>query len=166
MIQNDSSSTSRRDSLELQDMLTNPSLWPPLASPASTAKEEDGDSTSDNWVDKVMVNKHENTRKDQQHPPTSYLRGPTKIHPEQNLNKLTTTNNKGNQEQLQRIRSELVGSTDDSDATSDCSETDSVLQSSIPKITSVPNGLVSKSKKQQQLRPSKSTEFRSAALSL
>ena len=175
LVQNDSSSTSRRESLEIQEMLANPSLWPPLSSPASSAKEDDRDSASGDWIDKVIVNKHDNLRKDQNSSASrevgngqlpeklnqSYIRGPTKIHPEQNLNKLTT-NKKGNQDyDQQRIRSE-VGSNDDSDheaATSDCSETDSVWQSNIPKITNVPNGLASKSKK-QQLRTAKSTEFR------
>ena len=156
-------------------MLTNPSLWPPLGRLASSAKEDDRDSASGKWVDKVMVNKHDNIRKDPNPSASrevgsgqlpekfnqSYIRGPTKIYPEQNLNKLTT-NKKGNQDSdQQQIRSE-VGSTDGSDheaATSDCSETDSVWQSNIPKITNVPNGLASKSKK-QQLRTAKSTEFR------
>ncbi|XVF05987.1 hypothetical protein REPUB_Repub06bG0009200 [Reevesia pubescens] len=180
--ENDSSSTSRRESLELQEMLANPSLWPPLgSSPASSAKEDDRDSVSGDWVEKVMVKKHDNITKDQnpsanrevgngQLPEKfyqSYIRGSTEIHPEQNLNKLST-NKKGNQDyHQQRTRSE-VGSTDDSDhdvATSDCSETDSGWQSNIPKITNVPNGLTSKSKK-QQVRTAKNTEFRSSIQSL
>ncbi|XWS64476.1 hypothetical protein CRYUN_Cryun05aG0007200 [Craigia yunnanensis] len=179
--ENESSSTSRRDSLEIQEMLTNPSLWPPLGGPASSANEDDRDSASGDWVDKVMVNKHDNIRKDQ-NPSTSrevgngqlpeklnqsYIRGPTKIYPEQNLNKLTT-NRKGNQDYDQQLIRSEVGSTDGSDheaATSDCSETDSVWQSNIPKIINVPNGLASKPKK-QQLRTAKSTEFRSSIPSL
>ncbi|KAK6242988.1 hypothetical protein QUC31_009397 [Theobroma cacao] len=179
--ENDSSSTSRRDSLEIQEMLANPSLWPPLSSPAVTVKDDDRDSVPGDWVDKVMVKRHSNMSKDRNPSASreagnrqlpdkfnqSYIRGPTKIYPEQNLNKFTT-NRKGNQDyDLQRTRSE-VGSTDDSDleaATSDCSENDSVWQSNIPKITSGPNGLASKPKK-QQLRTVKSTEFRSSIPSL
>ncbi|XP_021282528.1 kinesin-like protein KIN-14G [Herrania umbratica] len=179
--ENDSSSTSRRDSLEIQEMLANPSLWPPLGSPAVSVKDDDRDSVPGDWVDKVMVKKHNNMSKDRNPSASreagnrqlpdkfnqSYLRGPTKIYPEQNLNKFTT-NRKGNRDyDLQRTRSE-VGSTDDSDleaATSDCSENDSVWQSNVPKITNGPNGLASKPKK-QQLRTVKSTEFRSSIPSL
>ncbi|XWS57460.1 hypothetical protein CRYUN_Cryun09bG0175800 [Craigia yunnanensis] len=102
--ENDSSSASRRDSLEIQEMLANPSLWPPLGGPASSAKENDRDSASGEWVDKVIVNKHYNIRKDPNPSASrevgngqlpekfnqSYIRSPTKIYPEQNLNKLTT----------------------------------------------------------------------------
>ncbi|XVF31437.1 hypothetical protein REPUB_Repub16aG0145900 [Reevesia pubescens] len=180
--ENDSSSTSRRESLELQEMLAYPSLWPPLSC-ASSVKDDHRDLASSDWVDKVMVNKHDNLRKDQNPSASkeagngqlseklyqSYLHGPTKIHPEQNLNKFSTNKNGNQDNDQQRIRSE-VGSTDDSSdheaATSDCSDqTDSVWQSNIPKITNVPNGLISKSKK-QQLRTAKSTESRSLIPSL
>lgn len=92
-----------------------------------------------------------NLRKDQNSFPIReignqcYIRGPTKIHPEQNL---TTNYNR------QRIQS----GSEHEIATSDCSETDSVWQSNIPKINNA--RLVSKPKRQQQLRTVKSTEFR------
>ncbi|XWS58129.1 hypothetical protein CRYUN_Cryun08bG0008000 [Craigia yunnanensis] len=179
--ENDSSSTYRRESLEILEMLANPSLWPPLSGPASSAKEDNRDSASGDWIDEVIVNKHDNLRKDQNSSASrevgngqlpekfcrSYIRRPTKIYPEQNLNKLTTSKKSNQDYDEQRIRSE-VGSTDDSDheaATSDCSETDSVWLSNIPKITNASNGLASKSKK-QQLRTAKSTEFRSSIPSL
>ncbi|OMO96697.1 hypothetical protein CCACVL1_04826 [Corchorus capsularis] len=166
--ENESSSTSRRDSLEIQEMLANPSLWPPLGSPALSVKEDDKDSVPGDWVDKVMVNKQEkldnNTSKNQNPSPASkevskevingqlpgkfyqtYIRTPTKVHPESNLTKPTAIK-KGNQD-------------DDSDATSDCSESE-VWQSSTPKTT---NGA---KPKKQQLRTVKSTETRSSIPSL
>ncbi|KAE8675424.1 Kinesin-4 [Hibiscus syriacus] len=137
--ENESSTTSRRGSLEIQDMLSNPSLWPPL------------EVVKSNEDDKTMVNKQDN------------------------LNKLSA-NKKGNQENdQQRVRSE-VGSTDDSSSidatTSDCSETDSVsLSNTIPKTTTASNGMALKPKRQQQSRlPSpaktKTTEVKSAIPSL
>ncbi|XVF57555.1 hypothetical protein PTKIN_Ptkin06aG0215200 [Pterospermum kingtungense] len=186
--ENDSSSTSRRESLEIQEMLANPSLWPPLSSPASSVKSNDRDSTPGDWIDKVLVNRpvnnnnNNNLRKNQNSSASSrvvgngqlpqkfnqnYIKGPTKVHPEQNL----STNKRGNlvDYDQQRVRSEF-GSTDGSEhevATSDCSETDSVWHNSnIPKISNNA-GLVSKPKKQpQQLRTVKSTEFRSSIPSL
>ncbi|OMP11461.1 hypothetical protein COLO4_03805 [Corchorus olitorius] len=165
--ENESSSTSRRDSLEIQEMLANPSLWPPLGSPALSVKEDDKDSVPGDWVDKVMVNKPEkldNTSKNQNPSPASkevskevingqlpgkfyqtYIRAPTKVHPESNLTKPTAIK-KGNQD-------------DDSDATSDCSEPE-VWQSNTPKAT---NGA---KPKKQQLRTVKSTETRSSIPSL
>ncbi|MBA0619062.1 hypothetical protein Godav_028305, partial [Gossypium davidsonii] len=167
--ENESSTTSRRDSLEIQEMLANPSLWPPLGKPASSAKEDNKDSASGRWNETLMVNK--NDKKDPIPAAGNARWNPTKVYPEQNLNKLTANKNtKGNQEHdQQRIRPE-IGSTDDSSDLDECSEIDSVWQSSIPKVTNnnSPNGLASKPKKQQynHVAKPKSTDFKSAIPSL
>ncbi|XP_012434225.1 kinesin-like protein KIN-14G isoform X4 [Gossypium raimondii] len=167
--ENESSTTSRRDSLEIQEMLANPSLWPPLGKPASSAKEDNKDSASGRWNETLMVNK--NDKKDPIPAAGNARWNPTKVYPEQNLNKLTANKNtKGNQDHdQQRIRLE-IGSTDDSSDLDECSEIDSVWQSSIPKVTNnnSPNGLASKPKKQQynHVAKPKSTDFKSAIPSL
>ncbi|MBA0716465.1 hypothetical protein Golax_015293, partial [Gossypium laxum] len=167
--ENESSTTSRRDSLEIQEMLANPSLWPPLGKPASSAKEDNKDSASGRWNETLMVNK--NDKKDPIPAAGNARWNPTKVYPEQNLNKLTANKNKkGNQDHdQQRIRPE-IGSTDDSSDLDECSEIDSVWQSSIPKVTNnnSPNGLASKPKKQQynHVAKPKSTDFKSAIPSL
>ncbi|TYH46316.1 hypothetical protein ES332_D11G327700v1 [Gossypium tomentosum] len=167
--ENESSTTSRRDSLEIQEMLANPSLWPPLGKPASSAKEDNKDSASGRWNETLMVNK--NDKKDPIPAAGNARWNPTKVYPEQNLNKLTANKNtKGNQDHdQQRIRPE-IGSTDDSSDLDECSEIDSVWQSSIPKVTNnnSPNGLTSKPKKQQynHVAKPKSTDFKSAIPSL
>ncbi|KAB2005948.1 hypothetical protein ES319_D11G307300v1 [Gossypium barbadense] len=167
--ENESSTTSRRDSLEIQEMLANPSLWPPLGKPASSAKEDNKDSASGRWNETLMVNK--NDKKDPIPAAGNARWNPTKVYPEQNLNKLTANKNtKGNQDHdQQRIRPE-IGSTDDSSDLDECSEIDSVWQSSIPKVTNnnSPNGLTSKPKKQQynHVAKPKSTDFKSASPSL
>ncbi|GMI79364.1 KINESIN-LIKE PROTEIN IN ARABIDOPSIS THALIANA D, kinesin 4 [Hibiscus trionum] len=163
--ENESSTTSRRGSLEIQEMLSNPSLWPPLAAVRS------GTSTKED--DKLMVNKQD--KKDQNAAAGNGGWSPNKVCSEQNLNKVTT-NKRGNKENdQQRARSE-IGATDDSSnidaATSDCSETESISQSSsISRSTSVPNVSALKPKKQQQSRlPSpaktKNTDSKSAMSSL
>lgn len=162
MIQNDPSTTSKKDSLEIQEILANPSLWPPLGKPASSAKEDNKDSASGKWNDTLMVSK--NDKKDPIPAAGNARWNPTKVYPEQNLNKLTANKNtKGNQDHdQQRIRPEIV-STDDSSDLDECSENDSVWESSIPKITNnSPNGLASKPKKQQHsfVAKPKNTEFK------
>ncbi|XP_038999257.1 kinesin-like protein KIN-14G [Hibiscus syriacus] len=176
----------RRDSLETREMLTNPSHWPPIGSlnDSSVSRDEDRDSeASGDWVDKIMVNKLDNIKKDKnpsakpskgvsngkkltQKPHQSQLPEPTKIHPEQNLNK-STTNKKGNQDyDLQRTRSE-VSCNEESDretVISDFLETDS-FSSGIPKISGIPTLLASKPKKQQP-KPAKTTEIRTSIPSL
>ncbi|KAL4379847.1 hypothetical protein GQ457_02G036700 [Hibiscus cannabinus] len=151
--ENESTTTSRRVSLEIQEMLSNPSLWPPLAVVRSAASTKEDD--------KLTVNRQD--KKDQNVPAWS----PTKVYPEQNL-KRVTTNKRGNKENdQQRVRSE-VGVTDDSSnidaAASDCSETESVSQSS--GISKTSNGSALKPKKQQSRLPSpaktKNTESKSA----
>ncbi|GMJ11762.1 KINESIN-LIKE PROTEIN IN ARABIDOPSIS THALIANA D, kinesin 4 [Hibiscus trionum] len=177
------SSASRRDSLETP----NPSHWPPLGSPnaSSVSRDDDRDSeASGDWEDKVMVNKQDNIKKDKNpsarpskgvsngkklpdKPYQSQIPDPTKIHTEQSFNKSTTIK-KGNQDyDLQRTRSE-VSYNDDSDhetVTSDCLETDS-FSSGIPKISSSPNMLAFKPKKQQPKPAAKATEIRSSIPSL
>ncbi|KAK8689363.1 hypothetical protein V6N13_088084 [Hibiscus sabdariffa] len=143
---NESLTSSRRGSLELQEMLANPSLWPPLEVVRSA-----GSAKADV---KPVVNKQD--KKDRNAAVGNVRRSPTKVYPEQNLKK-PTANKKGNQENdQQRVRSEVASTDDSSDidaVTSDCSETDSVCQSSIPKTKNGSNGLAPKPKKQQQSRP-------------
>ncbi|KHG19036.1 Kinesin-4 -like protein [Gossypium arboreum] len=163
--ENESSTTSRRDSLEIQEMLANPSLWPPLGKPASSAKEDNKDSASGRWNETLMVNK--NDKKDPIPAAGNARWNPTKVYPEQNLNKLTANKNtKGNQDHHQQ----RFGSTDDSSDLDECLEIDSVWQSSIPKVTNnnSPNGLASKPKKQQynHVAKPKNTDFKSAIPSL
>ncbi|MBA0873316.1 hypothetical protein Goshw_000764 [Gossypium schwendimanii] len=166
----ESSSTSRRDSLESRETLVNPSHWQPLGSPLSSSftNEDDRDSeASGDWVDKVMVNKHDNmsTRPGKEVSNgqklsdkfyQSYIPDPTKIYPEHSLNKMTT-NKKGNRD--------FDDDSDRESVTSDCSESDSV-SSSIPKIMSSPNMFASKQKKPQPKTTAKSTEIRSSIPSL
>ncbi|KAE8725521.1 Kinesin-4 [Hibiscus syriacus] len=153
------SPTSSNKSPEIQEMLADPSLWPPLTAsrPVRSAKQN------------VKLKFNKQSQKDRKAAVGNGRWNPTKVYPEQNLNKLTA-NKKGNQENdQQRVWSE-VASTDGSDidtATSDCSKTDSVWQSSIPKINNGPNGLALKPKKQQEHRPpnpatTKNTESKSA----
>ncbi|KAE8684084.1 Kinesin-4 [Hibiscus syriacus] len=133
------SPTSSNKSSEIQEMLADPSLWPPLTAARQVRTVGNG-----RW-------------------------NPTKVYPEQNLNKLTA-NKKGNQENgQQRVRPEVAptdGSSDIDAATSDRSETNSVWQSGIPKINNGPKGLELKPKKQQHRPPSpattKNTESKSA----
>ncbi|KAL1145606.1 hypothetical protein V6Z11_A11G310200 [Gossypium hirsutum] len=140
--ENESSTTSRRDSLEIQEMLANPSLWPPLGKPASSAKEDNKDSASGRWNETLMVNK--NDKKDPIPAAGNARWNPTK----------------GNQDHHQQ----RFGSTDDSSDLDECLEIDSVWQSSIPKVTNnnSPNGLASKPKKQQynHVAKPKNTDFK------
>ncbi|KAK8712471.1 hypothetical protein V6N13_147711 [Hibiscus sabdariffa] len=161
---NESLTSSRRGSLELQEMLANPSLWPPLEVVRSA-----GSAKADV---KPVVNKQD--KKDRNAAVGNVRRSPTKVYPEQNLKK-PTSNKKGNQENdQQRVRSEVASTDDSSDidaVTSDFSETESICQSSITKTKNGSNGLALKPRKQQQSRPpspanSKSTESKSTIPSM
>ncbi|GLT90185.1 hypothetical protein SLE2022_081310 [Rubroshorea leprosula] len=168
--ENDSSSTSRRHSLDLQEFSTHSSPWPHVDSPALSIKDDDNESVSSDSVDKVMVNKIESLKFGSLEPQKffkSCIPVPTKIFPEQNLNKLTANRRDSQDCDVQRIRYEAA-STDDSDfdaATSESSETDSLCQSNIPKVTNIPNGLGPKAKKPQP-KATKSNETRSSIPSL
>ncbi|GLT94847.1 hypothetical protein SLE2022_125650 [Rubroshorea leprosula] len=171
--ENDSSSTSRRHSLDLQELSAHSSessLWPQLSSPALSIKDDDRESVSSDWVDNVMLKKVENLKFGSLEPEKLYqncIPVPTKIFPEHNSDKFTANRRDSQDSDVLQTRYE-VATTDDSDfdaATSDCSETDSLWQSSIPKVTNIPSGLGPKAKKPNP-KAAKSTETRSSIPSL
>lgn len=162
--------------MDLHDLRMNSPPWPPIGSPAQNGKEDDKESVSGDWVDKVMVKRHDTASREEnpvgqwevdsrQFPEMFYqssFRDPSKVYPEQLYNK-SPTNKKDSQEyEAQRNRCE-TGSTDGSDeleaGTSDSSEPDLLWQSSIPRMSSLPNVLGSKTKKTNP-RALKSTETR------
>ncbi|KAJ9185967.1 hypothetical protein P3X46_005534 [Hevea brasiliensis] len=166
-VRSNSSSSLRRRSLDLNDLRTKSPPWPPVGSPAQNENEEDKESVSGDWVDKVMVNRHDNIKSgddenllgqwelDSRQLPEPFYQGyaqdPSKIYPEQPFNnKTSTANNKDNQEfDAQSRRSDVI-STDSDEleaGTSDSSEPDLLWKSNLPRESSLPNGLGSKPKK-------------------
>ncbi|KAJ4829405.1 hypothetical protein Tsubulata_039920 [Turnera subulata] len=141
---------SRRRSLDPRDLRVVSPSWPP--SPGQNGKEDDKDSVSGDWVDKVMVNKHEMASADDRF----YSRDPSKIYPEQTHLKPPTSVKVSHDNDSRRSRYDLA-STDDSEeleaGTSDCSESDLSYQSNLPRISSLPT-LGSKPKK--SITPKKS----------
>ncbi|KAM1160236.1 hypothetical protein ACFX19_033872 [Malus domestica] len=177
----------KRRSLDLQDMMTQGRSppWPPANNEGLNVKEEaDKDSVlSGDWVDKVMVNKHEGANREEnllgswdmdnrQLPEMfgpSSLPDPPKLYMEPHFGKLTASKEDSPDYDAQRSRNEMAN-TDDSDdqldaATSDCSEPDMLWQQNLPKPTCIPNGLGSKAKKTNS-RPIRSPETRSMIPSL
>ncbi|XP_059437772.1 kinesin-like protein KIN-14I [Corylus avellana] len=166
----------KRRSLDLQDMLMSSAPWRPIGSPGLNGKEDDKDLLSGDWVDKIMVKKHDTASRDEnpmghwevdnrQLPEMfgqSYLQAPSKIHPELTANKKDSLD-------YDVISGRYETATDDSDeheaATSDSSEPDMLWQLNLPKGTSIPTGLGSKAKK-TNVKPVKSLEFRSSIPSL
>ena len=151
--------------MDPQDLIMYSPPWSSAGSPALSGKEDDKESVSGDWVDKVMVNRLDAARRDENPagqwevdsrrlPGMFYQinsRDPSKIYPEQPYK--SPPNTKDSQEyDAQRSRFEMA-STDDSDeleaATSDSSEPDLLWQSNIPRMTSLPNPNVlgSKTKK-------------------
>lgn len=174
----------RRRSLDLHDFRMNSPPWPHVGSPAQNGKEEDKESASGDWVDKVMVNRHDSVNGDEnllgqweldsrQLPEPfyeGYARDPSKIYPEQPYNnKSSHSNNKDNQEYDAQSRRSDVISTDGSDeleaGTSDSSEPDLLWQSNIPRMSSLPTVLGSKPKK-INAKPMKRPETKSLIPSL
>jgi len=177
-VTNHYSSIPRRRSLDPQDLIMYSPPWSSAGSPALSGKEDDKELVFGDWVDKVMVNRLDAARRDENPAGRSevdsrqlpgmfyqvYARDPSKIYPEQPYK--SPQNTKDNQEyDAQRSRFEMA-STDDSDeleaATSDSSEPDLPWQSNIPRMTSLPNPNVlgSKTKKTTNPRGFRSTETR------
>ncbi|OIT32171.1 kinesin-4 [Nicotiana attenuata] len=156
-----SASKMRRRSLDPKDFQMNSPPWPPVNSPAS--REDDKESVSGDWVDKIMVNKQDGLSR------SSSLRGwedetrhssdllyrkcssdSSKVYPEQPTNKVAANKKDGQDYEASRIQSE-AGSMDDLDdvetATSDSSELEFPWQPNLQKVSQTPNGLGSKLKK-------------------
>ncbi|PSS28845.1 Kinesin-like protein [Actinidia chinensis var. chinensis] len=163
-----SSSTQKRQSINIQDLLMNSPPWPPVGSPASKEDVREAAGSGD-WADKVMLNRQAglgNDEDNRQLPEMFYQRhtpDPSKIYPEQSLNKFSGNRQDCQDNDVNRNRYETA-TTDDSDdleaATSDSSETDLLWQLNLPKVSSIPNGLGSKTKKPNP-KQTKSSEFRS-----
>lgn len=166
----------KRRSLDPRDMLRS-SPWPPLSAAVGNVREDDKESVSSDWDDKLMVNKNDNISRDEtltgswnlnKLPETfdqNFLVDPSKVYPE-NLFNNSSVNKKESQEfDVQRNQYEM-GSTDDSDdheaANSETSEPEVIWQSSLPlpKSSSIPNGLGSKAKKTANPKQARSPEIR------
>lgn len=176
-IRNLSASKPRRKSLDPRDLLVSSPPWPMNGTPVPNGMEEDRESSSGDWVDKVMVNKHDLLSRDDNQLVNyevenkllfsekfyqNHHRDPSKIYPEHPTNSLTASRKDNQDYDVQRSRSEIA-STDESDleaAVSDCSEPDSLWQCNIPKVSNIPSSVASKPKKSHLKAPTKSTETR------
>ncbi|KAK4378877.1 hypothetical protein RND71_000739 [Anisodus tanguticus] len=151
----------RRRSLDPKDFQRNSPPWPPANSPAS--REEDKESVSGDWVDKIMVNKQDGLSR------CSSLRGweeetrlspdllhrkcspdSSKVYPEQSVNRISGNKKDGQDYEASRTGSE-AGSIDDFDdleaATSESSELEYNWQPNVQKVSQTSNGPGSKLKK-------------------
>lgn len=151
-------------SLDFDEISTNSPPWPPVKSPGQNYGEDDKEIGSGEWVDKVMVNKQDVSKTvgllggweaDNGHLSEvfyqKYLQDSSKIYTERSYNMFMG----GNQ-------FNIAGSDDmdDLDAvTSDSSEPDLLWQFNHSKLTSVPNGIGSKTKRSVSKLP-KSPELR------
>ncbi|XP_054801579.1 kinesin-like protein KIN-14G isoform X2 [Prosopis cineraria] len=166
----------KRRSLDLQDMIMHSPPWPPASSQRLNMKEEDKESVSRDWVDKIMVNRNDSLTSDdslvgqweaesKQSSPLlspSSLSDTAKVYSEHSFK--VTLNKKDSQDYD-------MATTDDSDdplevATSDSSESDLHWQPHVPKPTSKINGIVSKAKKPTHHKLVKNVETRSMIPSL
>ncbi|KAB1206128.1 Kinesin-4 [Morella rubra] len=153
-VRKNSSLMPKRRSLDLQDILMNPPSWLPIgSSPELSGKEDDKNSVYGDWVDKIMVNKLENASRDENS--AAHLEVDNRQLPHEMFG------------QSHNGRYEMA--TDDSDeleaATSDSSEPDVLSQLTLPKVTNIPNGVGSKTKKTNP-RKAKSSESRGSIPSL
>ncbi|KAM7521441.1 hypothetical protein LguiA_011343 [Lonicera macranthoides] len=153
-VRNNSASRQKRQSFDLDELLGNSPPWPPVSSPGQTYGEDDKDTGSGEWVDKVMVNRQDALRRAENslgcwetnngHMSDvfyqKYLSDSSKLYQEQSYNLLAVGNNQFE-----------VATTDDLDeldaATSDSSEPDLLWQFNHSKLTSLGNGIGSKTQK-------------------
>ncbi|XVF32826.1 hypothetical protein REPUB_Repub17cG0116200 [Reevesia pubescens] len=143
----------KRQSFDLDELLANSPPWPPAVSPAQNFRDDDKELGSGEWVDKVMVNKQDAINRggnplgcwEAENGNLSdvfyqkYLQDSSKIYPEQSYNMFMGGN-----------RFNTAGSDDIDDldaATSDSSEPDLLWQFNQSKLSSITNGIESKTKK-------------------
>ena len=162
----------KRQSFDMAELLANSPPWPPVSSPCLNYGEDDKDTASGEWVDKVIdMNRVENPLEEEEGCWEAenghlndifyqkYLQDSSKLYTEQGYSMLTGGANRFN----------MIGNDDIDDAgTSDSSEPDLLWQFNHSKLAaSIGNGIGSKMKKpngggkqqQQQQQPLKSPEL-------
>ncbi|KAL7199019.1 hypothetical protein ACSBR2_021329 [Camellia fascicularis] len=156
----------KRQSFDLDELLGNSPPWPPVGSPGQNYGEDDKETISGEWVDKVMVNKldaghrvhnllgHWETESGQMSDVfyQKYLSDSSKIYTEPSFNVLTGSNHQFD-----------IATTDDLDeldvgTTSDSSEPDLLWQFNHAKLTNLTNGNGSKAPKHSP-KPAKTPEL-------
>ncbi|GMQ00239.1 hypothetical protein CsSME_00047413 [Camellia sinensis var. sinensis] len=156
----------KRQSFDLDELLGNSPPWPPVSSPGQNYGEDDKETVSGEWVDKVMVNKldaghrvhnplgHWETESGQMSDIfyQKYLSDSSKIYTEPSFNVLTGSNHQFD-----------IATTDDLDeldagTTSDSSEPDLLWQFNHAKLTNLTNGNGSKAPKHSP-KPAKTPEL-------
>ncbi|KAK4424578.1 Kinesin-like protein KIN-14G [Sesamum alatum] len=158
--QTNSSSPSRRHSLDPQDLMNSPS-WPPLGSSPSLTENFKG--VSRDWVDKVLMNKPNSLSGDtdlgkweEEGTKSSEIfyqkrtHNTSKVHPEQSPSKIPERRRHSLDNGLARTKYAQVAIDDSDDhevATSDSSEPDNQSQINILKSSSLPNVIGSKLRK-------------------
>ncbi|XP_031377168.1 kinesin-like protein KIN-14I isoform X2 [Punica granatum] len=169
-VQNKTVSQPKRRSFDLQDLLANSPPWPPISSPGLSGKEDDKESVSGEWVDKVMV---KGVVSQEENPPVAWEAADNKKElPQMFYNGFTPDRSKiypeNQHPDVQRNRDDVGGDhdSDDLDATtSDSSEADPLWQYNASKT--VKSGLGPKNTKKPQLKTAKSSsEMRSMIPSL
>ncbi|KAL8139162.1 hypothetical protein V2J09_005163 [Rumex salicifolius] len=142
----------KRQSFDLDELLRTSPPWPPVNSPGDTFREDDKETSSGEWVDKVMVNKLDApATPDKPLPcwstdnirlPDSFYQepfsDPSKLFPHQSFNMFSGTTQFDNADELDEIDA----------ATSDSSEADLLWQFNHSKLpTQQSNGFGSKTKR-------------------
>lgn len=153
-VQTNSALRQKKQSFDLDELLANSPPWPPVISPAQHYGDDDKETGSGEWVDKVMVNKQDVVNRvenslgcwetDNGHSPDvfyqKYLQDSSKIYPEQSYSMLMGNN---------RFNVATSDDLDDLDAAaSDSSEPDLLWQFNQSKFTSISNGIETKTRKQ------------------
>ena len=161
-VRSNSSTITRRGSLDLNDLRSNSPPWPPVGVPAQNGKEDDKESAYGDWVDKVMVNRlyivseEENLLgqwelESRQLPEPFYqefVPDPSKIYPEQPYTDKSPTKIQEYEAQSRRFDAISTDGSEEIEAlTSDSSEPDLLWQSNLPRTSGLPNGLGPKPKK-------------------
>ncbi|KAH9730623.1 kinesin-like protein KIN-14I [Citrus sinensis] len=165
-VQTNSALRQKKQSFDLDELLANSPPWPPVISPGQHYGDDEKETGSGEWVDKVMVNKQDVVNRvenslgcwetDNGHSPDvfyqKYLQDSSKIYPEQSYNMLMGNN---------RFNVATSDDLDDLDAaTSDSSEPDLLWQFNQSKFTSISNGIETKTRK-QSLKSAKNPGIRS-----
>ncbi|KAK4476720.1 hypothetical protein RD792_015880 [Penstemon davidsonii] len=159
--QSNSSSTSRRHSLDAQDFAMTSPPWPVLSSPGLM---EDEKSVSGDWVDKVMVNKQDALSDEdcRQLPEMFYHH---KVYPEQAVKNISSNRRHSLDNGLARTTEYEAAVNDDSDeleaATSDSSELDYQLQVNVPPRPNIISNVVGSKLKRPSPKQKNSPEKRS-----